>query len=154
MKNYRKKEKKNHILSRLALQILIIFVIATFSIVLYDMYINIEIEDENYSAKKTSQEISTNNTEDISKMLEDVSKSVVGISKIQNNNTSIFNINSEKTLSLGSGIIVSENGYILTNEHVSGAKYSRCYVTLENRRRIPRNSSMGRRRYRLKHIKN
>jgi S1-C subfamily serine protease len=27
---------------------------------------------------------------------------------------------------------VTENGYILTNEHVSGAKYSSCYVTLEN----------------------
>ena len=29
-------------------------------------------------------------------------------------------------------MIVSENGYILTNEHVSGAKYSNCYVTLAN----------------------
>jgi S1-C subfamily serine protease len=35
-------------------------------------------------------------------------------------------------LGLGTGIIVTENGYILTNEHVSGAKYSSCYVTLEN----------------------
>ena len=35
-------------------------------------------------------------------------------------------------LSLGSGVIISENGYILTNEHVSGARYSKCYVTLEN----------------------
>ena len=26
--------------------------------------------------------------------------------------------------------IISENGYILTNEHVSGAKYGNCYVTL------------------------
>jgi S1-C subfamily serine protease len=35
-------------------------------------------------------------------------------------------------LGLGTGIIVTEDGYILTNEHVSGAKYSSCYVTLEN----------------------
>ena len=27
---------------------------------------------------------------------------------------------------------VSDNGYILTKEHVSGGKYSKCYVTLEN----------------------
>ena len=65
-----------------------------------------------------------------------------GISKIEKNDTSIFNPNSEKTLSLGSGIVVTDNGYILSNEHVSGAKYSRCYVTLENRRRILRNSNM------------
>lgn len=27
-------------------------------------------------------------------------------------------------------MIVSKNGYILTNEHVSGEKYSSCYVTM------------------------
>ena len=54
-----------------------------------------------------------------------------GISKIEKNDTSIFSINSEVKLSLGSGIIVSDTGYILTNEHVSGAKYSKCYITVE-----------------------
>lgn len=67
-----------------------------------------------------------------------------GISKIEINDTSIFSMNSEKKLSLGSGIIITDNGYILTNEHVSGGKYSKCYVTLENRRRIYRNGNMGR----------
>lgn len=71
-------------------------------------------------------------------------KVLFGISKIEVNDTSIFSLGSEKTLSLGSGIVISEDGYILTNEHVSGAKYSKCYVTLENRRRIPRKSHMGR----------
>lgn len=31
---------------------------------------------------------------------------------------------------LEAGIIVSENGYILTNEHVCGSKNSTCYVTM------------------------
>lgn len=77
MKNYVKKQKKNYIISKMILGILIIFMIATFSIVLYDMYINIEIEDESYTPKKISQEISTENTEDTSTMLENISKSVV-----------------------------------------------------------------------------
>lgn len=58
-------------------------------------------------------------------------KALFGISKITTNDTGIFSINSVKTLSLGSGIIVSKNGYILTNEHVSGEKYSKCYITIE-----------------------
>lgn len=77
MKSYRKKEKKNHILTKIMLQILLIFTIATMSIVLYDMYINIDVEKETYTAEKTSKEISIPNTQDVSTMLEKVSKSVV-----------------------------------------------------------------------------
>jgi len=58
-------------------------------------------------------------------------KALFGISKITTNDTGIFSINSVKTLSLGSGMIVSDNGYILTNEHVSGERYSKCYITIE-----------------------
>lgn len=29
-------------------------------------------------------------------------------------------------------MIITDDGYILTNQHVSGSKYSTCYVTLEN----------------------
>lgn len=64
--------------------------------------------------------------------IDEVVKSVVGISKIQQNGNSIFLGNSEEKLGLGSGIILTDNGYILTNQHVSGNKYSNCYVTLEN----------------------
>lgn len=110
---------------------LFIFVIATASITLYDMYINIEVKEyENYMPAKTSQEVSVKETEDVSKTIENSAKSVVGISKIVTNDTGIFSMGSEKTLSLGSGIIVSDNGYILTNEHVSGGKYSKCYVSI------------------------
>ena len=73
-----KEKNKTHILSRLFSQILLIFLVATMTIVLYDMYINIEVEENDiYVAEKLSKEITTVNTEDISQMLEKVSKSVV-----------------------------------------------------------------------------
>ena len=78
MRNHRKKEKKKHVLGKIFAQTIFVFSIATMSIVLYDMYINIEVDkEETYSAEKLSKEISTINTEDISEILEDVSKSVV-----------------------------------------------------------------------------
>ena len=132
MKNHRKKEKKNHLFIKIIGEIILIFAIATTSIVLYDMYINIDVYENSYNIAKVSQETLSEDTRDISGILEETSKNVVGISRIETNDVSIFSINSEKKLSLGSGIIVTDNGYILTNEHVSGPKYSKCYVSLEN----------------------
>lgn len=122
LRNREKEKNKNHLFIKLILELIIVFIIATIAIVLYDMYIKIEVEDNSYTVERVSKEISINNTEDISQMLEEVSKSVVGISKIENIDMSIFSLNSEKKLSLGSGIIVASNGYILTNEHVSRRK--------------------------------
>ena len=72
------------------------------------------------------------NSYSISDMIENVSKSVVGISKLQNNNNSLFTDNFNTQLGIGTGLIVSENGYILSNTHVTGERYSSCYITLEN----------------------
>lgn len=66
--------------------------------------------------------------------LNNVIKSVVGISKLQNGNTTVLLKDSENKLGLGSGVILTDNGYILTNYHVAGNKYSNCYVTLEDGR--------------------
>ena len=102
------------------------------------MYQNIEIAAE-YDAKKVS--LSTNygtnvdnsipNVKSTADMLEEVNKSVVGISKLTSVGGSILNNNSSDELGLGTGIIVSENGYILSNCHVTGEKYSSCYITID-----------------------
>ena len=68
----------------------------------------------------------------IADMLEETTRKVVGISKLKNTGSSIFSSNSENDLGLGTGVIVSSDGYILSNEHVTGSKYSKCYITLEN----------------------
>lgn len=72
------------------------------------------------------------NSQTIADMLENTTRKVVGISKLKNAGNSIFSSSSENDLGLGTGIIVSEDGYILSNEHVTGSKYSKCYITLEN----------------------
>ena len=106
---------------------------------LYTMYINIEIKNSNYDTKNLS--VSTNNGENVDNintnnviqedMLENTIKSVVGISRFTNAGGSILNNVSSENLGLGTGIIVSEDGYILSNNHVTGDRFSICYVTID-----------------------
>lgn len=118
----------------------IIILIAVCIYNVYNMYKDIEIYS-NYEASRTGlstdYEKNVNNISEktISKadMLENVIDSVVGISKLKTTGSSILGISTEDQLGLGTGIIVSENGYILSNSHVTGEKYSSCYVTLEDK---------------------
>lgn len=81
MKNYNKAGKKTHIITWLIGEAVFIFVVATSAIVLYDMYINIDVDEyNNYTAEKTTKEIAISEPEEkgeISEVLENVSKSVV-----------------------------------------------------------------------------
>ncbi len=116
----------------------ILFFLTITGFYLFNWYINIDIAKPNveadYTVGRTTQIVADVKEENrtISEMLESVSSCVVGISKLQDNGNSIFLKDGSTKLGLGTGMIVSENGYILTNEHVSGAKFSTCYVTLEN----------------------
>ncbi len=82
---------------------------------------NIEEEQE-----KKAESPKTNKT------IEDSVKAIVGISKLKQSGSSIFVSNAEEKLGLGSGVVITDNGYILTNQHVAGNKYSSCYVTLDD----------------------
>ena len=105
----------------------------------YTTYNKIDITPE-YEIKRTESttqtqtvENTTQESETVANMLEKVSQSVVGISRIKSHSTSIFSSNgSINELGLGTGVIVSSNGYILSNCHVTGEKLATCYVTLEN----------------------
>lgn len=102
------------------------------SIVLYDMYLKIDTKPDTYAnATRTSANPPVEEKKfDIVEEMENLTDCVVGISKIKNIGSSIFAKNSEADLGIGSGVIVSQNGYILTNWHVSGDRYNNCYVTL------------------------
>ena len=108
------------------------------TILLYRMYEGIKIHtyepDTSITATRTIQTIDEvkEQSKQIADVVENVTSCVVGISKIKNAGTTIFLKDGTSSLGLGSGVIVSENGYILSNEHVTGSKYSNCYITLEN----------------------
>lgn len=135
MKNTGKLAKTKKIFLRL---IIITFLVLIFWW-LYGMYAKIEVSDniqENskYTAEKTDLTVkeAEEKSKTISDTIEEANRAVVGISKIKNMGTSIFTNGSSSNLGIGTGFIVSKDGYIVTNEHVAGEKFSNCYVTLEN----------------------
>lgn len=85
-----------------------------------------------YEANKLSTNTEPKVEKEVVEIIENAVKSVVGISKLEQNGNSIFLTDSEQKLGLGSGVILSENGYILTNQHVAGNKYGNCFVTLDD----------------------
>ena len=130
--------KKNRIKNRILI-ILFAIVFIGLAYYVYITYNNINIVPE-YDIKRldtttnlqTDNSISQNN-QTIVNTLEKVSQAVVGISKIKSRSNSIFSSDgSIEELGLGTGILVSSNGYILSNCHVTGEELSTCYITLEN----------------------
>lgn len=128
---YSYKTKENKFKKVLILIILIIFV-SFASIFIYDMYLNIEVKSYDIIDEPSATRLTKDEQNDSTNTLEQVVKCVVGISKIKDAGTSIFLKDSTVSLGLGTGLIVSENGYILTNWHVAGEKYNTCYITLES----------------------
>ena len=111
--------------------IAILILIISFIVLAYCVYISFTTE-KNYASEYTAELTSvTNKTEekDISTLIENVNNAVVGISRIADKGTTIFLQDGASNLGLGT---VSNDGYIVTNQHVSGEKNSTCYVTLES----------------------
>lgn len=134
----RRIERKSN-LRKIIIVSIISILIFSISIYLYDTYKNIDVNNSNYETEKVQSTVNEQtveseeeNSKAIADVLENIMESVVGISKLKDTGTSIFSNNNETSLGLGTGIIISENGYILSNEHVTGGKYSTCYITLEN----------------------
>jgi S1-C subfamily serine protease len=97
-----------------------------------DEFLNINnLEIEETSIDTAFEEFNVEN------LIENVSYSVVGVSKLNKSNTAIFVENSEEKLGMGSGIILTSNGYILTNYEISGEVNNTCYVTLSDGKVYP-----------------
>lgn len=121
----------------------IIILIFCFIVLAYCVYVSITTEKgyaSEYKAETTSaNRENTGEDTDISDLIEKVNHSVVGISNVKNKGTTIFLEDGIRELGLGTGFIVSSDGYIVTNQHVSGEKNSTCYVTLEDGRNYKAN---------------
>lgn len=134
MHDYIKKDKKK-IKNRFILFVIgILFMI--FFIALYQIYQDIDItvdpiQENNYQKMSQTVELVKEESKSIADTIEQVNEAVVGISKVKNTGSTIFLQDGTSKLGLGTGVIVAEDGYILTNEHVSGSKFSTCYVTLD-----------------------
>jgi len=127
-----KKEKIKYIFQK----VLKIILMASISIILYEVFIELKgtpTNKETYGTKLSADEEKNEETaEEVSNIIEKVSSAVVGISKIKNTGSTVFLTNSTETLGLGTGIIVSNKGYILTNQHVAGEINKTCYITTDN----------------------
>ena len=133
MSDYLKEDKKKRLKGQL-IKIIIILLVFLCIILSYITYDNIKIshyENNDIKIEKKVQTIEETKKEDktVISMIQDINESIVGISKVKNIGSSIFSAENISDLGLGTGVIVSSNGYILTNAHVSGEKYSTCYVT-------------------------
>ena len=133
-----KKIKKRKYLKKSLKIFIILSILWVFAFYLYNTYQKIEIND-NYVATRTQSTLKEqtvenvqDNSQKIADVLEETTQKVVGISKLKDTGNSILSKSSENELGLGTGVIVTEDGYIVSNEHVTGSKYSRCYITLEN----------------------
>ena len=131
-----KNKKKRRIIKTFITMIILGFFLSVLYKI-YQVYNNIEIT-EDYIAEKTNlstqyeQDVESveKNSKKVADVIENMTKCVCGISKLSN---AILTTATETELGLGTGIVVSSNGYILSNSHVTGDKFSTCYVTIEEK---------------------
>ncbi len=134
-----RRKKKTNSRKKVILTTIPILIVWIFAFYLYTTYQNIEITPSNYETTKTQSTIKEQTVEEakedskvVADIIEETTRKVVGISKLKNAGNSILSKSTESELGLGTGMIVTGDGYILSNEHVTGAKHSKCYITLEN----------------------
>lgn len=114
--------------------VLLVFLILILSYILYQkiQVTESDLQEQNITVQRTGQTIDQvrEKSKTVTEMIAEANYTVVGISKVKTSGSSIFSNENITNLGLGTGLIVGQDGYILTNAHVSGEKYSKCYVTL------------------------
>lgn len=134
------RKRKKVTLKRRAFRLFFVLSLIWFlGVFMYYTYQSIEIDESNYVATRIQStkdeqtvEKEEENSKKVADVLEETTQKVVGISKLKEVGNSILSKTTENELGLGTGVIVTSDGYIVSNEHVTGGKYSKCYITVEN----------------------
>ena len=115
-------KKNNSKFKKIIIWISLILSVSVFSILLYSLYLGIDISNTMVGTNQIqtermslSIEEAKENNETVSDMIENTQDAIVGISKIKNNGSSIFLADGATQLGIGTGVVVADNGYILTN---------------------------------------
>lgn len=124
-----KKEKKRKNIMAILFMVIIIALLASLNLRLQFMSEN-NIKSE-YSTEKLENKKEQETKKEDYNFIEDASECIVGISKLKSIDKNFFETQNQ-VIGQGSGVIITDTGYILTNQHLAGNKYSTCYVTLEN----------------------
>ncbi len=134
-----KKKKKLTLKTKAMFIFIVLMLIWIVGFFMYNTYQNIEIDNSNYVATRMQSteheqtvEKEEKNSKKVADILEETTQKVVGISKLKDPGNTILSKTTESELGLGTGVIVTSDGYIISNQHVTGSKYSTCYITLEN----------------------
>lgn len=110
-------------------------------IIIENIIILLKNDGYSYSGQKLSAEYFTQEDDyksqnGVSGTISDVSDSVVGISFMNMNGKDLLKVNSVENMGLGSGVIVSSKGYIVTNQHIAQKLGSSVIVTLNNGEKV------------------
>jgi S1-C subfamily serine protease len=134
---YSFKPKKNRGMLKTILTVVVTAVVTVVIMKYVPEFMDNNNDKNNNETKKLGVEVKNLGTEtspavqnDVTTLIEDIMPSVVGIGILKPDGLSIFDKDTSDKWGLGTGIIVSNKGYILTNQHLANKKNTKVIVTL------------------------
>lgn len=95
-------------------------------------FVGTQVKNDGIDFVKNNNDILSEENEDATNIFEKNIRTIVGITVLKVDANLIMQNNISNLLNMGSGIIVSDKGYILTNQHVAGSTNDMVYVTLSD----------------------
>ena len=133
MYSYKKRSNLKYIIMFSFMSSLLTFIITYFFVGngSFNNGLNTNIQKVGYTTNEFNNNVQNESNYNATDIFENIMPSIVGISVLNVNESNLFSAASS-SLSMESGIIVSSNGYIVTNQHVAGNTNDKVTVTLYN----------------------